>query len=190
MIESGARQVSRHWEVTEAWLVRFEDRLIDRLGIDWDVLRQLLAAVAGHHGGPGDATPDQWQRMIHRAGAEAEADAAAAMDALIDLWPGATLAGMTVTDARRLSWWLSGLTVAADWIGSNTDWFPPAAPGLDLRAYLEVGRRNAERAVAAAGLDRKPGVRRPAVRFSAAPDASGGARCRAAGRADAGGDRG
>jgi hypothetical protein len=49
------------------------------------------------------------------------------------LWPDASLEGLTSTKAKALSWWLSGLTVAADWIGSNMAWFAPCLPEHTLK---------------------------------------------------------
>ena len=39
-------------------------------------------------------------------------------------------------EARLLAWWLAGLTTLADWLGSNTRWFPVGAGiGLSPAAY-------------------------------------------------------
>src|SRR5262249_48080399 len=57
-----------------------------------------------------------------------------------------------------LSWWLSGLTVLSDWLGSNREWFPfQAPPAGDVAAALahywkERARPSAARAVGEAGL--------------------------------------
>ena len=54
--------------------------------------------------------------------------------------PGGALEGMDQHAARRLSWVLSGLTVAADWVGSNAEWFPATAPDVAPADYLERAR--------------------------------------------------
>ncbi|NAZ36457.1 CRISPR-associated helicase Cas3' [Rubellimicrobium sp. CFH 75288] len=155
MLREGRRQTRRHWEVTELWLRRNEGLLLGRLGGEAGALRALAAACAGHHGQPPSAVSgfglDDFARMERAAGPEAARDARAAIEALLGLWPGARL-DMDVAEAQRLSWWLSGLVTAADWVGSNPHWFPPVAAGPAPAAYLESARARAEAAVEAAGL--------------------------------------
>lgn len=160
MIRDGRPQIHRHWEVTEAYLHRHRDALLERLDTDADVLSELVAAIAGHHGGPPKnlAEPDiaggglHLREMMRRAGVDAKRDAEAAMELLGTLWPEASLAGVNLPEARRLSWWLSGLTTVADWIGSNPDWFPPTGPSISVADYLELARERAVAALRAAGL--------------------------------------
>lgn len=47
--------------------------------------------------------------------------------------------------------WLAGLVSTADWIGSNTDWFPMGERFDDFAAYYEDARRRARTALAAIG---------------------------------------
>jgi CRISPR-associated endonuclease/helicase Cas3 len=63
-----------------------------------------------------------------------------------------------------LSWLVSGLTVVADWIGSNRSWFPYRSPKLSLAEYWRCARDNAANAIAEAGVMPR------AVAPSAAPD--------------------
>lgn len=155
MLLEGASQGSwPHWMVTEAWLRddALAQRLCARLGGTRHALRPLVAAIAGHHGGPPRANAEDRGRMRKDAGPEAAAAARAFVEACLDLWPEASLEGMRSPEAKTLSWWLSGLTVAADRIGSNADWFPPVAPPASAAAYLEEARRRATLAVQASGL--------------------------------------
>src|SRR5690606_32958483 len=78
--------------------------------------------------------------------------AAEVIDAFCDLWPAASLAALESREATTLSWWLPGLCAAADWVGSNTLWFPPEAALPDLATYLHRARGAADRAVREAGL--------------------------------------
>ncbi len=144
----------RHWQVTEAWLraEEMEDLICDRIGGDDLALRPLVAAIAGHHGGPPCDTAEGHRRMRMMAGAEAAADARAFVEACLDLWPQASLAGIDARAAMALSWRLSGLTVVADWVGSNPDWFPAAKPPASAAAYLAETRARAAFAVEKAGL--------------------------------------
>ncbi|WP_209015630.1 CRISPR-associated helicase Cas3', partial [Roseibium sp. RKSG952] len=53
---------------------------------------------------------------------------------------------------ESLSWWLSGLCTAADWIGSNLRWFQPEPADIGIAEYLEQSRKKAAVAVEEAGL--------------------------------------
>ncbi|SIT84521.1 CRISPR-associated helicase Cas3' [Pontibaca methylaminivorans] len=151
MIRCGTRQMIRHWELTEAWLLD-DPWLMDRLQADPWAMRALIPAIAGHHGRPSKQDERFFPRMRSGAGAEAEADIPATIEALASLWPEASLAGLDEIEATRLSWWLAGLTTAADWIGSNADWFPARSPDLSLAEYLALARGAAARHVPEAGV--------------------------------------
>ncbi|MDR0809098.1 MAG: CRISPR-associated helicase Cas3' [Gemmobacter sp.] len=151
MIRKGTPQAARLWELTEAWLL--DDRwLQDRLQADPWVMRALIPAIAGHHGRPSKEAERSFPRLRSSAGAEAAADIPAIITALAGLWPEASLAGLDEVEATRLSWWLAGLTTAADWIGSNADWFPARSPDLSLAEYLALKRDAALRHVPEAGV--------------------------------------
>lgn len=155
MLRNGASQGKyRHWQVTEAWLhdEAMEDLICGRIGGTYLGLQPLVSAIAGHHGGPPrDTAEDHWH-MRKAAGPEAAADARAFVEACLDLWPRASLAGIDSDRAMALSWRLSGLTVVADWVGSNPEWFPAANRPASAAAYLAETRVRAARAVAKAGL--------------------------------------
>lgn len=51
-----------------------------------------------------------------------------------------------------MSWHLSGLTVVADWIGSNRDWFPYREPELDVADYWKSAAKLAKNAVKVSGV--------------------------------------
>ena len=52
----------------------------------------------------------------------------------------------------QLSWMLAGLTVTADWIGSNRDWFPYCLPERSIATYWSAALAKAEMAVKLAGI--------------------------------------
>lgn len=54
--------------------------------------------------------------------------------------------------SRELSWWLAGLTVLADWIGSNQDHFPYEDKELPLDVYWRRAQSQAEGACASIGV--------------------------------------
>jgi CRISPR-associated endonuclease/helicase Cas3 len=59
--------------------------------------------------------------------------------------------------------WLAGLVSTADWIGSNTDWFPMGERFDDFDAYREDARRRAQAALTAIGWYRwRPLLDQPA----------------------------
>ena len=154
MLRGEGAQSARHWQVTEAWLrdEDMEDRICARIGGEYLALQPLVAAIAGHHGGPPGDTARDHRRMRDRAGPQAAEDARAFVEACLDLWPQASLAGIDSTEAMALSWRLSGLTVGADWVGSNPEWFPAAPPPASAAAYLAQTRGRAAHAVKEAGL--------------------------------------
>ena len=162
MIERGAHQKYRHWQLTEALLFAHDDRLAARIGGDWRQRQALYASVAGHHGQPSDlelgARPGlPAQNRGLRAALAQVGDglqpAAEVIEAFCALWPEAALAALPPGEATTtLSWWLPGLCAAADWIGSNTRWFQPEGERPDLGQYLHRARNIAEEAVREAGL--------------------------------------
>ena len=128
-----------------------------RWGGDGHARGELYAAVSGHHGGPQrfNDRRELWRRT-RAIGADAEEDAKRWTSLLLELLPRGTLEGIDQQRARKLGWVLSGLTVATDWVASNTEWFPSAAPDISPRDYLERARNQAADAVTRAGLNPTP----------------------------------
>lgn len=54
--------------------------------------------------------------------------------------------------SQMLSWWFAGLAVLADWLGSNTRYFPYRTHPRNLNAYWRHTGRRAQRALAAVGV--------------------------------------
>lgn len=161
MLDTGAGQKFRHWELTEALLYAWDDTLAGRIGGTWRQRQALYAAVAGHHGQPsaldlgerpGLPTRDRGMRAALAEIGQALAPAGAVVEVFCDLWPAASISGLELGAETALSWWLPGLCAAADWIGSNALWFPPERGRPELPAYLARARAGAELAVQAAGL--------------------------------------
>lgn len=162
MIERGSPQSFKHWQLTEAVLFAHDARLEERIGGSWRQRQALYASVAGHHGQPsaldlgGEAglpARHQGLRKMLTAVGQGVLPAAEVIDAFCTLWPEASLAELARGEATTtLSWWLPGLTAAADWVGSNADWFPPEGGCPGLAAYLARARDLAREAVASAGL--------------------------------------
>ena len=152
MLLYGERQtLGRHWEVTEALLNKHAPKL-ECLGVPSRGARLLFAAVAGHHGSPPTKQGDKLRQMVEQAGTEAVEDAGMIVSTFAKLWPEASLTHLEQSQLRSLCWWLPGFITAADWIGSNSDWFPATEPGPDPFDYLKLARGRAQSAVSKAGL--------------------------------------
>lgn len=153
MLQEDRPQRYRHWEHTGDHLWRLDPLLADHFGGTETIRRALVEAIAGHHGGPRAAlTPDKLAQQRADIGTEACADADQIVRLILQLFPDATLEGLDLPAAQALSWHLNGLTVQADWIGSNPDWFPPASPDLRLTDYWSRAQEQAQVAIAKAGL--------------------------------------
>ena len=116
-----------------------------------------LGAVFGHHGRPVSKPGNLGKLMSGKAADDARrhVEACAAI-----FKPGAppTATSPDDPDFRRSSWLVAGLSVIADWIGSNQDkdWFPYLSPERSLDAYWPIAQERARRAILYAGLGSPP----------------------------------
>lgn len=155
MLQEGAGQRWHHWEHSGLILHEHDGLIAQAIGGEPHVRCQFYEAVAGHHGGPRKIEePDRPAQQRREIGDAAIQDAASAIGIVASLFPDASLDGLDEASARILSWKLNGLTVQADWIGSNTDWFAPASPDRPLDAYWQAAQATARMAVDHAGLYR------------------------------------
>ncbi|MBS4098105.1 MAG: CRISPR-associated helicase Cas3' [Sulfuricella sp.] len=142
------------------WL--WEDYLVDevlpKIGIDASrntqrSLKCWLLAVTGHHGMPPKPSGNT-DSFFRREDKQAAADFVQAMAQLL-----------LTEEARRIpaspnfkiasemmSWWFAGVTVLADWLGSNTRFFPYQAPSMALGAYWEGAQGQAIEALSHSGV--------------------------------------
>ncbi len=161
-ITGKAARAEYHTQLGDELLRLHDDRLATRLGGKAEVRRELVAAVAGHHGGPPEMDGGQgrqtarWRSAI---GLEAEDAAGAVIDLVATLFPEASLEGLSVQEAKDLSWQLSGLTIQSDWIGSNPEWFGAESPDIPLTDYWALAKIKATVAIASAGLNQARPVR-------------------------------
>ncbi len=143
----------RHWQHTYRLMRHHDDVLAGVIGSTPGVRRTLYAAVAGHHGGP----PQHFDHRKHndqarQIGADGFHASREAIALTASLFPCASLERMSEQEAQRLSWVLCGLTVQADWIGSNPEWFGPKNVGTSVRDYWGAALLQAKAAISAAGL--------------------------------------
>lgn len=148
------------------WQSRLKPDLVRRglLDPDWDReagIDAWVRAVVGHHGQPPKEVPQAapWDRFFHRT--EDPQAIHAFVEQLVPLfWLGrAQLIPVLLEPAefyrasQMLSWWMAGLTVLADWIGSNTQMFPYCdQQGLPLIDYWTEALRKADRALDVCGV--------------------------------------
>ena len=145
----------RHWQHSYRLLRDHDGSIADVVGATPGVRRTLYAAVAGHHGGPPEHLDNRkYKDQANQIGVEATQIAGEVIRVVSSLFPDASLDGMTESEARRLSWVLSGLTVQADWIGSNPEWFGPQDARTPISSYWNEALVRAKNAVTAAGLHR------------------------------------
>jgi CRISPR-associated endonuclease/helicase Cas3 len=136
--------------IAEDW---FGDQTVDLA----DGLDCWVRACTGHHGQP-PMEGDHWgQHFDTRQDREA---AMAFVDDVRALFLHAELvAAIAALDPRafwrtsqELSWWLAGLAVLADWLGSNTTFFGYHDKPVPLAEYWPHARRQAALALDASGV--------------------------------------
>jgi CRISPR-associated endonuclease/helicase Cas3 len=120
-----------------------------------DGLDSWAQAVTGHHGQPPEPG-GFWETHCDR---RADRDAvisfigevrALLLDSAAAAIPARLSAAEFELASRELSWWMAGIAVLADWLGSNTTFFPYQGPGVSLADYWRQTRERAKRALAAA----------------------------------------
>lgn len=123
-----------------------------------DGVRCWVRAVTGHHGQPPLSDVPHIER--HFRPRDMAAAKQFAGDMRILLLSNAACAVPTALDAvrfervsRELSWWIAGIAVLADWIGSNADIFSYRdSPATPLAGYWQEALALAEQALSASGV--------------------------------------
>lgn len=115
-------------------------------------LNYFLGAISGHHGRP-PANPTGIYINRRQACAICKTQAEAFLDDLLALLPPPQCSWLTEETARELSFWLSGLTNTADWIGSDQSIFKFENNDKSLAEYWEkIAQPQAKEAILATGL--------------------------------------
>ncbi|MCY4302262.1 MAG: CRISPR-associated helicase Cas3' [Aestuariivita sp.] len=144
-----------HSQLSFVLLQHFDDQIEEYIGGLRAARQTLYAAVSGHHGGPpelDDGSGNKQQRWEEAIGSEALDTIPEVIAAVANLFPEASLRDLSTAAAKKLSWKVSGLTIQADWIGSNTDWFNLQSPEIVIDSYWQEALRRATDSVADAGL--------------------------------------
>lgn len=154
VIESMARD--------QAWFGDYQDI--------FDGIRPWVRAVTGHHGQPPLSQVTRMDGHFRQRDIAAAQDFVAAAKALF-LTPRAARVATTQDlaaferNSRHLSWWIAGLAVLADWIGSNADIFKYIdVPVATLDGYWSTALARAETALLHSGV--LPVARQAARSFS------------------------
>ncbi|MDP1902140.1 MAG: CRISPR-associated helicase Cas3' [Rubrivivax sp.] len=142
--------VLRDRVIDDAWFGPRSENLAD--GLDW-----WTRACTGHHGQP-PTEGDHWGQ--HFDPQQDRAATLAFVDALREQFIGTDLAeaiaaqdpSVFLATSVELSWWLAGLAVLADWLGSNTAYFAYQDQPLPLADYWQHARRQAALVLDASGV--------------------------------------
>jgi CRISPR-associated endonuclease/helicase Cas3 len=136
----------------------------DVFGLGTESVRQFrriapwLCAVTGHHGEPPHAgTASLEAHFDPRDEAAASAFVEEVRGLLQFDGPLNAFMALPIRDASELgwlcSWWMAGVAVLADWLGSNTDYFPYESRQRTLSDYWqESALPRARRAIEGAGI--------------------------------------
>lgn len=135
--------------VDRSWFGRGSEDILE--GIDW-----WFRATMGHHGLP-PAGQGYWR---HHFAPEDVGAIEGFLEELRNLFPEAAISttGCAIdpqifnATSKALSWWIAGITVLADWIGSNTLFFPYRSDACPLTDYWFEVQERAETALDAVGV--------------------------------------
>ncbi|MGH8729207.1 MAG: CRISPR-associated helicase Cas3' [Burkholderiales bacterium] len=120
-----------------------------------------MRAVTGHHGQPPKEAAEFWEQHFDSVQDRAAifAFVARIRSLLVDETVAAVPSAMDAENFRlvsmELSWWIAGLAVLADWLGSNTDFFAYRTDSdhpSDLTEYWKYAKGQAVLALDAAGV--------------------------------------
>jgi CRISPR-associated endonuclease/helicase Cas3 len=128
-------------------------RLLEPATAQWDGgdFLALWTPITGHHGQP---AVEYGNRLLSDGFDRPCLEAARAFcsDIRTLVGPLKSIGLPNEKNLAILSWLLSGLTVVADWIGSNRAWFPYRRPELSLAEYWRYAQVKAVTAIVEAGV--------------------------------------
>ena len=143
--------------IREEWFGLDSCDLVEAGGLDW-----WMKACTGHHGTPPELGRGDWKQHCN-----AREDGIAVdqfIGSLFILVPRKLLAEIAsqleaetfAQASQTLSWWLAGVVVLADWLGSNQSYFPYCATPMPIEEYWGHAQTRASLALAASGLTSRP----------------------------------
>lgn len=135
------------------WLaLEIETRAFEPVFDGWgyEERRALLAPFFGHHGRPVAAPGNAQPRLVLGTAGRAAAGRLVALmreHFAVSMLPEPQLAALF-----RVSWWLAGIAVLADWLGSWQDVFAYEQPTQSLGDYWPLAQERAREAITRAGI--------------------------------------
>lgn len=140
------------------WEECLVEEVLQKIGIDGSrntqrSLKCWLLAVTGHHGMPPKPNGNV-ANFFRREDKQAAADFVQMMAELLLTKEARCIPSSSnfKIASEMLSWWFAGVTVLADWLGSNTQFFPYKAPSMDLEKYWEYAQIRAAEALDHSGV--------------------------------------
>ena len=110
-----------------------------------------IKAVVGHHGVP----PETKYTRLDKDFVEYDTDAATEFinELIAFMLPSdKTFPNVDKQKTKLASWWLAGLTVFSDWLGSNVKFFPYNTRVMPLSNYWQAAQEKATKAIAEVGM--------------------------------------
>jgi CRISPR-associated endonuclease/helicase Cas3 len=140
------------------WEECLVDEMLLEIGIDTSrstqrSLKYWLLAVTGHHGMP--PKPNGYaDNFFRREDTQTATDFVARMAELLLTEQARKIPSSPNFKAasEMMSWWFAGATVLADWLGSNTQFFPYKSLTMELGEYWEYAQAQASKALALSGI--------------------------------------
>jgi len=149
-----ANYQEKHWSIGYRFLDEKSGEIFP--GCNRDLLQFWFSASSGHHGRPPKIELNRQPINMQFPG-DVENDALMFISELKNLF-GVNIAPMAAGIdyyklLARISWFVAGITTLADWMGSNSEWFPFYKDTMSLdKYYTDVAVKNAEQSVAASRI--------------------------------------
>lgn len=145
------------------WNDRLADQVIEEnwlIDAQQSSLDYWMRAVTGHHGQPPKSPPNNYRPSDDYFSKKDRKAIQVFIEQLQSLFLSETAkkfcsnisAVQFEKTSQELSWWFTGVAVLADWLGSNTQYFPYQAETLPLQEYWAIAQTNAMRALDASGV--------------------------------------
>jgi len=151
-INAGYRE--KHWSLGYQFLAQNNTNIFPNGNIDF--MRYWYSASTGHHGRPPSITQNP-QPMQFQFPRNVQADAMSFIAELKEMFSIHELPFNADVDyykiLPRISWLVAGITMLADWLGSNEEWFLFFNKEMRLKAYFtDTALNQAEIAVKKSGV--------------------------------------
>lgn len=128
----------KHWSIGYRFLSTNNSEIFS--GTDIDLLRYWYSASVGHHGRPPQQvlSPQPQQLQFSQGAKQAAVDFITQLKKIFSVDKPPFKNGVDYYRVfPRISWFVAGATMLADWIASNQNWFPFYSQQKPLQAYYE-----------------------------------------------------